>query len=134
MIMTREKWRKWAESLNPGDKVIVQVGGGALRIGTVKKVTPAGWIVVEKYGTYSQTQNFSMYMERGGYKEIIPFDAELAEKAKKQEEEEQAFEEKRKTIRDARIICDNWTSGRSYMTYDLAKKIIALVGEKEEQT
>lgn len=131
MLITREEWRKWAESLKPGDKVIVQVGGGRLRIGTVKKVTPSGWVVVEKYGTYSQTSYFSRYMERGGYKEIIPFDAELAEKAKKQEEEEQAYEEKRKTIRDAKIICDNWASERKPITYELAKKIIALYDEKE---
>lgn len=131
MIITREEWRKWAESLNPGDKVIVKYGD-MLRIGTVKKVTPACWVVVEKYGTYSQTQTFSRYMERGGYKEIIPFDGELAEKAKKQEEEEQAYEEQRKTIRDAKIICDNWSSGRSSITYKIAKKIIALADEKEE--
>lgn len=132
VIMTREEWRKWAESLKPGDKVIVQVGGGRLRIGTVKKVTPAGWVAVEKYGTYSQTLNFSRYMERGGYKEIVPFDAEIAEKAKMQEAEEQAYEEKRKIIRDAKIICDNWSSGRSSFTYELAKKIIALADEKKE--
>lgn len=36
MIITREEWRKWAESLNPGDKVIVKYGD-MLRIGTVKK-------------------------------------------------------------------------------------------------
>ena len=133
MIITREEWRKWAESLNPGDKVIVKYGD-MLRIGTVKKVTPACWVVVEKYGTYSQTPNFSMYMERGGYKEIVPFDAELAEKAKMQEEEEQAYEEKIKTIRYAKIICNNWASERKTITYDLAKKIIALSDEKEEQT
>lgn len=73
-------------------------------------------------------------MERGGYKEIIPFDAELAEEAKKKEKEEQAHEEQRKTIRDAKIICNNWASGRSSITYELAKKIIALYDGKEEQT
>ena len=26
MLITREEWRKWAESLNPGDKVIVKYG------------------------------------------------------------------------------------------------------------
>lgn len=133
MLITREEWRKWAESLNPGDKVIVKYGD-MLRIGTVKKVTPACWVVVEKYGTYSQSKYCSMYMERRGHKIILPFDAELAEEAKKQEEEEQAYEEKRKTIRDAKIICSNWVSERKPITYELAKKIIALSDEKEEQT
>ena len=131
MIITREEWRKWAESLNPGDKVIVKYGD-MLRIGTVKKVTPACWVVVEKYGTYSQSKCCSIYMERRGNKIIIPFDAETAEEAKKQEKEEQAYEEQRKTIRDAKIICDNWSSGRSSITYEIAKKIIALADEKEE--
>lgn len=130
MYMTREEWRKWAESLKPGDKVIVEAGS-MLRIGTVKKVTPTCWVVVEKYGTYSQTPYFSTYRERGGYKEIIPFDEVLAEKAKKQEEEEQAYEERRKTILDAKIICGNWASGRITIPYDIAKKIIELANKKE---
>lgn len=129
--MTREEWRKWAYSLKPGDKVIVK-DYGTLRIGTVKKITPACWVVIEKYGTYSQTPYFSNYSQRGGYKEIIPLDAELAEEAKKQEEEAQAYEEKRKTILKARTISGSWASGRAPISYGLAKKIIALVDEKEE--
>lgn len=131
MIITREEWRKWAESLNPGDKVIVKYGD-MLRIGTVKKVTPACWVVVEKYGTYSQTPNFSMYMERGGYKEIVPFDAKLAEKAKKQEEEERQENEKLKVIRAAKNIAHDWAYGKCYVSYDLAKKIIALDESEDE--
>lgn len=88
MFMTKEEWRKWAESLNPGDKVIVK-DYDTLRIGTVKKITPACWVVIEKYGTYSQTPYFSNYIQRGGNKYIIPFDSELAEKAKKQANEKE---------------------------------------------
>lgn len=131
MFMTREELRKWAESLMPGDKVIVK-SGDVLRIGTVEKVTPACWVVVEKYGTYSQTKYYSTYFQRGGYKEIIPLDSELAEEAKKQEEEAQACEEKRKTILIAKTISGNWASGRAPISYGLAKKIIAMADEKEE--
>ena len=62
--MTREEMRKWAENLNPGDKVIVQAGGCTLRIGTVKKVTPAGWVVIEKYGTFANFIFFKIHGTR----------------------------------------------------------------------
>lgn len=131
MFMTREEWRKWAYSLKPGDKVIVK-DYGTLRIGTVKKITPACWVVIEKYGTYSQTPYFSNYSQRGGYKEIVPFDAELAEKAKKQEEEERQENEKLKVIRAAKNIAHDWAYGKCYVSYDLAKKIIALDESEDE--
>lgn len=56
MFITREELRKWAESLMPGDKVIVK-SGDVLRIGTVKKVTPACWVVVEKCGSADDGEN-----------------------------------------------------------------------------
>lgn len=132
MFMTREELRKWAESLRPGDKVIVKDRGGEIRIGIVKKVTPACWVVVEKYGTFSQTQYFSRYLQRGGFAEIIPFDAELAEKAKNQEEEERQKKEMQHVISAAKQIAYDWAFNKRYVSYELAKKIIALDGEKEE--
>lgn len=131
MFYTREELRKWAESLKPGDKIIVK-NGSTLRIGTVKKVTPAGWVVVEKYGTYAQKSYLSSYRQRGGYKEIVPFDAELAEKAKKQEEEERQENEKQRVIRAAKNIAYDWANGKCYVSYDLARKIIALDESEDE--
>lgn len=71
MIMTREEWRKWVESLVPGDDVIVNYGG-IYRIGTVKRVPPTGRVVVEKYGTYFQNKYDSLYTEQGRDSNIVP--------------------------------------------------------------
>ena len=135
MLMTREESRKWAESLRPGDEVIVSYGG-IYRIGTVKRVTPAGRVVVEKYGTYFQNKYDSLYTERGRainiVPNIVPFDEKLAEIAKKQEKIEADYKGAMKLFREAKAIAYDWAFGNRDLSYDLAKKIIALADEKEE--
>lgn len=113
--MTREEWAAWAKSLKPGDSVIVNKWG-SVYLDTVKRITPAGWVVTENNGTYSQSTYSEFYKQRGGYHSIEPATEELEKKAL--EEMAKAEERRRKiqnTIRDA-------------IDYDLALKILALAG------
>lgn len=127
--MNREQWAEWAKSLKPGDKIIIK-NGRSVFLDTVKKLTPAGWIVTQKHGTYSQSQWRNWYSERGGYKEILPWTEDLEAEAKKQEEEYLREQKISRTIRAAKNIAYDWAYGKREVDYELAQKILALAEVK----
>lgn len=125
--MNREEWAAWAKSLNPGDNVIVK-SGSRVWLDSVKRITPSGWVVTLRSGTYSQSQWREWYSERGGYKNIVPFTKELEEEAKKQNEELERQQKINATIRYATNIAHDWAYGIRRVDYDLACKILAIAG------
>lgn len=125
--MTREEWAAWAKSLKPGDSVIVKTWCRVL-LDTVRRVTPAGWVVTENNGTFSQSQYRSEYSQRGGYYGIMPVTEELRIQAL---DEMAKAEKRRKTnlaIATAKRVTYDWTYGKREVDYDLALKILALAG------
>lgn len=129
--MNREEWAAWAKSLKPGDNVIVKSNMLVL-VDVVKRVTPSGWVVTLRNGTYSMSKLFDYYTERGGYKDIVPYTAELAEEAKRQKEKMERQQKIDSTIRYAKSIAYDWRYGNRNVDYDLACKILALAGVEVE--
>lgn len=114
--MNRQEWKDWAMSLKPGDKVIVQQWY-CPELAIVKKVTPKGWIVTEKHGTYSQTESCEYFKERGGNYYMLPWTEEKGQEA---------------TVTSARKIAFKWASYETNVDFELAKKIIELDKQMEE--
>lgn len=127
--MTREEWTAWGNSLKSGDKVIVKYVID-IRIDTVKKITPAGWIVTENSGTYSQSRWSYGYEKRGGYGNIIPITKELEEQALQEMEKKEKRKKIERTISAAKGVAYDWCYRRREMNYALACKILELVGEE----
>lgn len=125
--MTREEWAAWAKSLKPGDSVIVNKWG-SVYLDTVKRITPAGWVVTENNGTYSQSTCYEFYRQRGGYHIIKPVTEELEKKALEEMAEAERRRKIQNTIRDARSVVYNWFCSRDAIDYNLALKILALAG------
>lgn len=125
--MNRAEWAAWAKGLKSGDNVIVKARSRIL-VDVVKRVTPSGWIVTLRNGTYSMSKWFDYYTERGGFKDIVPYTEELAEEAKRQKEELERQQKIDITIRRAKNIAYDWQYGNRNVDYDLACKILALAG------
>lgn len=127
--MNRDQWAVWANSLKPGDKVIIQ-SGSSVFLDVVKKLTPTGWIVTQKHGTYSQSRWCDRYSERGGYKDVLPWTEDLEAKAKKQEEEYLREQEISRIIQIAKNVAYDWAYSKREVDYELAQKILALAEVK----
>lgn len=125
--MTREEWAAWAKSLNPGDSVIVKTWSNVL-LDTVRKVTPAGWVVTENNGTFSQSKYNEKYSQRGGYYDILPVTEELRAQAVYENEKAKNRRKANLAISTAKRITYDWTYGKREVDYDLACKILALAG------
>lgn len=125
--MTREEWAAWAKSLNPGDSVIVKTWSNVL-LDTVRKVTPAGWVVTENNGTFSQSKYNEKYSQRGGYYDILPVTEELRAQAVYENEKAENRRKANLAISTAKRITYDWTYGKREVDYDLACKILALAG------
>lgn len=131
--MNREEWAAWAKSLKPGDKVIVRHWENVY-IDKVAKVTPAGWVITENFGTYSQTKCFDGYQERGGLKNIEPFTDALEKEANRQEAQRLKYEKEQRAINKAKMVAYDWRYGNRNVDYDLACKILALAGVEVDNT
>ena len=125
--MTREEWAARAKSLNPGDSVIVKTWSNVL-LDTVRKVTPAGWVVTENNGTFSQSKYNEKYSQRGGYYDILPVTEELRAQAVYENEKAKNRRKANLAISTAKRITYDWTYGKREVDYDLACKILALAG------
>lgn len=122
---TREELAVWANGLKPGDKVIVRHWENVY-VDKVKKVTPAGWVITENFGTYSQTKYFDGYQERGGLKNIEPITDSLEREANRQEEKRLKYEKEQRAISRAKMVAEKWRYGD--LDYDLACKILSIAG------
>lgn len=129
--MNREEWAAWAKSLKPGDSVIVKTWSGVL-LDTVWKVTPAGWVVTENNGTFSQSQYNEKYSQRGGYYNIVPVTEELRTQALDEMAEAERCRKTNLAISTAKRVTYDWTYGKREVDYDLACKILALAGVEVE--
>ena len=129
--MNREQTLAWGKNLKPDDKLIVR-SYGFVCIGTVKKVTPSGWVVTKEHGTYAVGSWRDWYSERGGSREIIPYTEEMAALAIRQEEEREKSRMINKTIREARNIAYDWAHGNRHIDYELALKILEIANKTEE--
>lgn len=125
--MNREEWTTWAKSLNPGDSVIVR-SWSDISIDTVKRVTPAGWVVTEGSGTYAKSQYSDRYNQRGGFNHIEPATEDLREKAFAAMAEKEKNRKISRTINAAKNIAYDWLYGTRNVDYDLACKILSLAG------
>ena len=126
--MTREEWKAWAMSLEPGDRVIVK-RWCSLEVATVKKVTPSGRVNTDK-GVFYQN-NWSDYYKGYGKTrgDLVPATPELIAEAEKQKWEEIEKRHRESVIRKAKGLAYKLQYGEIDMPYDMAEELIAL-GEK----
>lgn len=129
--MNRQEWKDWATSLKPGDKVIVSKWN-VVALDYVKKVTPKGWVVTEKSGTYCQTEYCDRYLKRGGGDEIVPWSMELEQQAIVHEKALELERLRNRTISMAKSIAYDWAYSKKHVSYELAQKIIELDKQMEE--
>lgn len=127
--MNKEDYKKWIESLKVGDEVIIK-SYGSLSIDTVKKITPKGWIVTNRNGTYWEDKILKRYMLRGGYGTIQPVTEELKQQISIEIRNREEERRKMKVIKEAKDISRNWVSKRN-MSYEFACKIIELHKQEE---
>ena len=109
--MNRQEWKAWAQTLNPGDKVILD-RWGELTVAVVEKVTNCGWIRTNK-GVFSQRSYGEWFYERGGYATIVPTTPEALKEAEEWDEIKRIKKKNEETIRKAKGIM-----------YDLARSEI----------
>jgi hypothetical protein len=127
--MTRNEWKSWAESLKPGDKVIV-TGLKYTRVAAVEKITPAGWVRTDK-GVFNQRDCDGEYHERGGYRLIEPCTEELLKEAEEQEREERARKSREITILNAKRTLNRLSY--SCISYDFAVRFLSLYKEMQSK-
>lgn len=99
------------------------------KLDQVKKKTPSGWIVTEKYGAFWQRSWTPGYSQRGGFKNLIPVTEDLERQARETEEKRIEAEKISQIIRKARAIAQDWAFNLSKSEYDTAQKIIEIFEE-----
>lgn len=131
-LTAKEEWAAWANSLKPGDKVIVEAWG-TIVVDAVRRVTPSGWVVTENYGTYSQSKYADKYSQRGGYYGIVPITEELEKRALEEMAEREKKRKIERAIRAAKSVTYEWSCGKREIDFNLAIKILELSGEEFEK-
>lgn len=130
--MTRAEMQEWALSLKPGDTVIWQGGGfhGEVSVLTVQKVTPSGIVRTDK-GDFKQNSYLDDIAGRGSiWGAIVPATPELLARAKAGDEKRAEEKRVRAVIAQARDKIYDLSYGRIELTYDLAVKLLELLGDE----
>lgn len=132
--MTRAEMHEWALSLKPGDTVIWQGGGfhGEVSALTIRKVTPSGIVRTDK-GDFKQNSYSDAIAGRGDtWGEIVPVTPELLARAKAEDEKRAEGRRVRAVIAQARDKIYDLSYGRIELTYDLAVKLLDLLGDEAD--
>lgn len=131
MKMTREEWKRWAMSLKPGDKVIVE-DWDMIKVAVVEKVTASGRVNTNKGVFYQDTcwEHYKGYGKTRG--NLVPATEELIEKAEKSAKERAEQYRKSRTIESAKDLAYKLRYGEIEMTYELAVDLIDLVSKHKK--
>lgn len=127
-MTTAEKMKAWADSLKPGDKVVIKLFGqrGCIDVATVKYFTPTGRVVTDK-GTYFQSKysgNYKGYGEAIGC--IVPATPESIAEAERNKAKEEQDKKDREAIRTAGTIAWKIWRDEINLSADMARELIAL--------
>ena len=126
--MTNEEWVK---TLKPGDEVAV-MNYDFVKIGVVERVTPSGIVRTKKHGSYKKSRysdHIASYGDRS-FSSIKPLTPELRERAEENMRKIAQEQLVKSTISKAYNIAYDIVYRRISLSYDMAKKVIELLGEK----
>lgn len=122
--MTREEWKEWALSLEPGDTVVIERWGPTYMKATVQKITPTGRVNTDK-GVFAMNEwsgTYCGYGKTNGH--LMKPTTELLEKAEKYEKEEADRKRKQEAINKAQKFAWELYVASRNMDYATAEKLL----------